>query len=57
MMEHWIATIIEQHHFPFFEFICIMFLLLQWSVIARLKRMEKSLDGIEEEILEDINYD
>jgi len=42
MIEHWISTVVEQHHFPFFEFICIMFLGMLWSIIYRLKRIENN---------------
>jgi len=44
-MWFWIQTFIEEHHFPFVEFILLFFLILFWSIINRLMRIEKKIDG------------
>jgi len=44
-MWFWIQTFIDEHYFPFVEFILTMFLVLFWSIISRLRRIEKKIDG------------
>jgi len=35
----WIQTVVEEQHFPFYEFMWVCMLLLWWSVIVRLKNI------------------
>ena len=53
MAIHWIDTFIEQHHFPFYEFLWLCMLGLWWSVIARLKRIERTQHEIISEIVDE----
>ena len=43
-MIHWIDTLIDQQHFPFYEFMWLSMLGLWWSVINRLKRIEEKTE-------------
>lgn len=40
----WITTFIEEHHFPFYEFLWLCMIVLWWSVINRLDRIEEKID-------------
>ncbi len=39
---YWLETFIEEQHFPFYEILWLFMLGLWWSVINRLKRIEKN---------------
>ena len=43
-MINWISTLIEQQHFPFYEIMWVFMLVLWWSVIQRLKRIEEIIN-------------
>ncbi len=39
---YWLETLVEQQHFPFYEFLWLCMLGLWWSVILRLNRIERN---------------
>ena len=54
-MIHWIDTLIDQQHFPFYEFMWISMLGLWWSVINRLKRIEEKTEIINDNLNEGLD--
>ena len=52
----WIYTFIEEHHFPFYEFLWVCMIVLWWSVIHRLDRIENKVDAIENADQELLDY-
>lgn len=47
----WIQTFIEQQYFPFYEVMWVFMIVLWWSVIARLRRIENNQGEIISEIV------
>lgn len=47
---YYIETLLEQHHFPFYEFLWLCMLGLWWSVINRLKRIEERAEIINDNL-------
>lgn len=43
---NWIQTFIESQHFPFYEMMWVFMLVLWWSVIVRLQRIEGKLNEV-----------
>ena len=47
----WIQTFIEERYFPFYEVMWLFMIVLWWSVIVRLKRIEDNQGEIISEIV------
>jgi|UPI0004B4D2E6 hypothetical protein len=43
---NWLQTFIEAQHFPFYEMMWVFMLVLWWSVIVRLQRIEGKLNEV-----------